>query len=189
MRKRFFLGLVLLAISFFAGCNTEKNPNYEFVVQTQDSYSINKCTGIETDSSLEIPEEYNNSKVTIILSNAFEHTNMKTLTMRSIVEIDQEAFAQCRHLENVDFGCVKFIGTLAFYNCVKLETIRLPDTLETIEDGAFDQCTNLKDVYFEGNPETMGREIFHKGVTIHGKPGGSVEAYAQENGYHFVPIE
>ena len=37
----------------------------------------------------------------------------------------------------------------AFRDCTALETIRIPDGVTTLEDGAFAGCIKLKDIYLE----------------------------------------
>ena len=44
-------------------------------------------------------------------------------------------------------GSVKIIGYAAFANCHSIETIILPESIIELEDSAFDNCDNLKQVY------------------------------------------
>lgn len=48
---------------------------------------------------------------------------------------------------------VSVIGTNAFKDCTKLETVSLPSGFAEIKDGAFDGCTGLKTVNFYGTKE------------------------------------
>lgn len=46
-----------------------------------------------------------------------------------------------------DDGSVKSIGYAAFANCKLIETIVLPESIIELEDFAFNNCDNLKQVY------------------------------------------
>ena len=66
-----------------------------------------------------------------------------------------------------------------------------PATVHTIGAEAFAACGSLTSVYFEGDPQNLGNNIFPCGeqtgavLTIYGTAGGSVEAYAQASGIPF----
>lgn len=49
-----------------------------------------------------------------------------------------------------------------FYNCTKLETINLPDTITDIAATAFESCTLLDNVTLPSNLETIGAFAFSK---------------------------
>ena len=54
---------------------------------------------------------------------------------------------------------VTTIGETAFEDCFNLSVIELPDTLTTIEGGAFWQC-NLKEIYLPDSIATIGDSAF-----------------------------
>ena len=66
------------------------------------------------------------------------------------------------------FGCentiipesVTEIKANAFYQCEKLEVIRIPDSVERIGDGAFAKCRNLKTVILPQNLEEITGNLF-----------------------------
>ena len=63
--------------------------------------------------------------------------------------------------------------------------------MQTLGDGVFANCTALRSVYFEGDPQNLGNHIFPvreqpgTELTIYGTAGGSVEAYAKAAGIPF----
>ena len=63
------------------------------------------------------------------------------------------AFQYCRNLESVDLSNVVEIEIRAFWGCSGIETITIPRTTVTIEEGAFNGCDSLRAIYVEsGNP-------------------------------------
>ncbi len=54
---------------------------------------------------------------------------------------------------------VTAIGDAAFYECKKLDTITIPDSIISIGDSAFDGC-NLDTIYFGKNVRTVGNDAF-----------------------------
>ena len=74
-------------------------------------------------------------------------TKKKTVIVSGRIEIIyQFAFQSCHHLKEVIIcdGALKRIGFEAFKDCINLIRVELPDTLETIEEGAFADCPKLK---------------------------------------------
>ena len=124
---------------------------------------------------LEIPSEYNGSKVVKIGDNAFN--NCTSLTSVVIPEgvkvIGNSAFEGCSKLADIKlpeslttissyafFGCdalktvvlypnTKTIGEFAFYDCAGLESIAIPEGTAKIAAGTFGECVSLKNIYEE----------------------------------------
>ena len=63
-------------------------------------------------------------------------------------------FDSCTSLESVDLNNVQFIDNWAFYGCISLAEIALPEALVEIGEAAFYGCTSLETVTF-GNPSTV----------------------------------
>ncbi len=55
---------------------------------------------------------------------------------------------------------IQTIGVGAFTHCAKLRLIRLPNDLETIEESAFDECVSLETVALPDSLETLGPRAF-----------------------------
>ena len=81
-----------------------------------------------------------------------------------------EADAAILHLPSVLEGYdVRIYASHAFDGCM-MESAVIPKNLMEIEDGAFEGCPLLKDVYFMGDRPVMG-DPFPDGVRIHTVPG------------------
>ncbi len=102
----------------------------------------------------------------------------------SIIKIDQNAFKQCKNLEEITIpATVNVIGESAFSDCVSIKllflpasltriesnafsnyeqitSIKLPFTLEFIGKSAFRNCYNLTNVVFENKKLTISESAF-----------------------------
>ena len=70
----------------------------------------------------------------------------------TVVEIGDSAFCHLPYLEEVPHmsAGVKKIGSDAFSNCSRLRAVNLPEGLEDIFTGAFQDCTSLATTYAGG---------------------------------------
>ena len=56
---------------------------------------------------------------------------------------------------------ITILGKSCFHGCEKLRRVDIPSTITDIGDNAFEDCTNLCEVHFEGNePPTLGENVF-----------------------------
>lgn len=136
---------------------------------------------------LEIPSEYNGSKVVKIGDNAFN--NCTSLTSVVIPEgvkvIGNSAFEGCSKLADIKlpeslttissyafFGCdalksvvlypnAKTIGEFAFYDCAGLESIAIPEGTAKIAAGTFGECVSLKNIYIPNSVRTVELAAFY----------------------------
>ena len=105
--------------------------------------------------------------ITKVKDYAFAHSNIETIAIPSTVkELGCGIFWGCKFLSSVKLDClierlpdsffafssltsfdvpecIKVIGVCAFYSCRNLQTINLNKGLKTIENRAFEECTNL----------------------------------------------
>ena len=72
------------------------------------------------------------------------------------------AFMGCNRLTEVILGrCQKTIGMQAFLGCSSLKGRKITENVETIEDGAFENCTFLSLVLAEcKRPPLLGKRVF-----------------------------
>ncbi len=56
---------------------------------------------------------------------------------------------------------IRLIGESAFYNCTKLTSVSLPDSVEIINDGAIDCCDLLSVLYIGSGLKKMGGSTFY----------------------------
>ncbi len=128
--KCFILVAVLCCIiisTSFAGCSLFSSGNssnlFEYGLKVGDTYYIKNIKSKDI-TEVEIPQSYDNKKITGIDYNAFENcTSLKKVIIpEGITEI----------------------GKYAFKNCTSLETISIPKSIKEIGVGAFDNCNSLK---------------------------------------------
>ena len=85
--------------------------------------------------------------------------------------IGERAFSYAENISKVELPNVNIIERKAFLNCTGLESVTLSANLGSIGEKAFDGCTSLKDVYYDGT-ETQWKNISgiegcFDGATIH----------------------
>lgn len=107
---------------------------------------------------------------------------------------------------------VKTIGAYAFYYNSNLTSVTIPESVTSLEEGAFGHCNNMKEAIFVGNSlESLGDYAFAEcdslekivlpaslttisntafyncsGFTIYAPKGSYAETYAVEKGYSYV---
>ena len=118
----------------------------------------NRCfeqTAIET---IELPDS-----IKIIGPFCFQLTNIKSIQVPSSIEEMNGAFRDCENLESVDMSktSIKDIATNAFHGCEKLNTIILPDTIQTIGMNAFAGCRSLENINIPDCLEEIGPLAFN----------------------------
>ena len=85
------------------------------------------------------------------------------------------------------------LGNQAFYGCVRLKTAVIPAGVTAIGSKTFCECRRLENlVILNGNAAMADNclvEIDGANPTIYSYSGGSVEAFANRNGFRFVPLD
>lgn len=113
------------------------------------NYEIEKYKGNET--VVEIPKEYNGSRVISIGEKAFSAQNRdacnritKVIVPEGIVSIKEKAFESCSSLKEIVLpASLKEIKSGAFQFCDSLDTIALPELITIIEKDTFKWCKRL----------------------------------------------
>lgn len=84
------------------------------------------------------------------------------LNGENYAEIGQGAFKNCKYLTTVDLSATKIttICAEAFYGCESLIEVRLPDTLQWIDESAFYNCKKLSSITFPKTIQFIGNEAF-----------------------------
>lgn len=86
-----------------------------------------------------------------------------------VTDLQYGVFASCANLETVTFKAgskLQKIAARAFENCSKLQSISLPDSVQTIEEKGFAYCKNLGTVDLgNGLKEIDNYTFYHSGVT------------------------
>ena len=129
---------------------------------------------IESYTKLIIP-----SRCTKIDLNAYSYTNIPSKESRSfctliktvelpstITEIGGWAFSGnadgFKALENIIIPeSVTSIGDAAFQNCTNLSSITIPSSVTSIRGDAFDDCTNLSSITIPNSVTSMKNDVFY----------------------------
>lgn len=171
---------------------------------TKIGYEAFKGSGIE---SLQLPDS-----VSEITWEAFSNCqSLKTINLPSALEsLEENTFNECSALENVicpEGSLLKSIGPSCFYKCSSLkqftvpplvtklceyafsisgiESISIPNSVVTIEDGCFSNCRRLNHVINHATtPQKILSSVFD-GVSLSGVtlsvPSNTVDSYKKES--------
>lgn len=91
----------------------------------------------------------------------FEAPNVREFKISKLtVEIAEQAFSSCKHLETIDLASVCKIGRSAFSKCELLQKIVIPNTVKEIGDFAFSGCTSLQWMSIPNSIEKLGDGAF-----------------------------
>ena len=83
--------------------------------------------------------------------------------------IGARAFYKCQSINEVNFNeSVSSLGESAFENCTSLKTVALSSLLETIPKAAFKGCNNLVRVIFKAGNKTIGESAFESCIKLGG---------------------
>ena len=155
--------------TLISGCKNTIIPNG---VKSIGSYAFYNCTGL---TSIEIP-----NSITSIGSSAFQYcSGLTSISIpNSVTSIGSSAFYGCTGLpiennlryadtylvEVVDKTAssytikegTRWIGDNAFSNCTSLTSIKIPNSVISIENGAFNSCYNLTSVTIGNSVTSIG---------------------------------
>ena len=145
----------------FYQCTSIKSVFIPNSVKTVGQNAFLGCTGIE---SLNVPfvgqTATANQKVSWMFGEAAK-SSLKEVTVRGNVAIGENAFDSHVALEKVTLSAATSIGNRAFYNCISLRGIDIPDSCTSIGDYAFYSCSLLEDVEFSNNLLSIGNSAFY----------------------------
>ena len=121
---------------------------------------------VDSNGVLKLP-----NSVTVIGEGTFANTEADGVTLKKVIipstvkQIKANAFNGNTSIEEIEIQTngdegVKKIGAFAFANCIKLQSIVLPDTVTEIGDDTFSGCTSLNDVKISKNITQISYEMF-----------------------------
>lgn len=84
-------------------------------------------------------------------------------TCRSIADW---AFIGAQYLEEIDLGKVNAIGEDAFYYCVKLRSVKIPEGVKELVGAAFCYCIALEEVKLPSTLESVGENCFYSCTSL-----------------------
>ena len=151
-------------------------------VETIGSYAFAGCYAI--DGNLVLP----NSTKSIGDSAFSSCTGIKGILILpdSVETIGCSAFSDCWNLiGNLSIpDSVRVIGQEAFYHCYNLSSVSIGTGITTIQDSAFQKCSDIRNVYFYGSaPVSFGSDVFNGTVNIYYLNGQTGWSTPEWNGY------
>ena len=85
----------------------------------------------------------------------------------SVVEVESQAFDECRNLSEVVFNnSLQMIGDRAFWACTSLSNITLPSTVTEIGSGTFHNCKQLREAVLNDGLQKIGNGSFHSCTSL-----------------------
>ena len=102
---------------------------------------------------------------------AFSYSTIQTIQLsETLEEIGYNAFSHCTELTSIEIpNSVKIVGTespitgasgSAFFGCIKLKSVKLPDTLDKIDDITFKECESLESIEIPETVTYIGDQAF-----------------------------
>lgn len=177
-------GLESIGYGAFEGCKKLETVTLPSTVTTIEgsafAYSglteinLSECKSLEriednafASSGLTEIDLSNCTSLTHIGNMAFQNcTSLEEINLNGCTEltaISVGVFQGCTILKEINLnGCTKLttIGNSAFYDCTILTSITLPESLKHIDNSAFCNCSNLKNIYFQSVPTEIHEKAF-----------------------------
>lgn len=151
----------------FTRCTNLSSVTLGNSVTSINDFAFKQCIAL---NSIEIP-----NSVTEIGQSAFEGcTGLTSVTLgNSVTSIKEATFSGCSNLTSVQIpNSAIFIGPSAFDGCTRLASVTLGNSIESIDYYAFRDCGALSSVIIPKSVTTIGNDVFPtvKEVTFEGTP-------------------
>ena len=166
LKSVMFCGLLLCAGSLSATTShtilseEETQPTDEVIARGYDRQANVNCI-LYKSGYLEVYSSGGNSYLSSIgfMIGSDKKDLIKTVSIKEIRTIQNDAFADCKNLTSVTFypndnKPVWEISGDAFRNCVSLKSITIPAYVHKIENTVFSGCTNLESIVVEEGNST-----------------------------------
>ena len=153
-----------LGDSMFWGCESLRDIAIPSGVTSIGSWAFYNCFSLE---SIAIPP-----MVSSIGKYAFNHdvdagsSSLREVTfpgseLSSLTSIGSYAFKDCTKLESIELPTtLRSLGDEAFRSCESLETLVIPAGVVSFPERVFQRCASLKEVYLYGNVFAMEKDAF-----------------------------
>ncbi len=141
----------------FSGCN-KLNGSINLIDVTMDFAAFNNCGALEIFSYVS-----NGSNLTLdtVVSSAYDITVPAQINGRNVTGMNAMAFYDCLDVETITLpNTFTAIGEMAFMNQESLVSITIPATIKTIGNSAFEGCTALESIDLHSGIRTVGEKAF-----------------------------
>ena len=149
----------------FQGCSALKGVYLPSGVTSIGISAFEGCTGLtqisipKSVTTIEKRAFYQNSKLFMVYMKDSDYSELTT--------IGEEAFYECKALTEfcsdmafVMPGNLATIGNRAFYNCRTIAKVDFNESVSSLGEGAFQDCTSLKQVVLSSKLETISKYAF-----------------------------
>ncbi len=176
----FLLGaMVLCCVTSFTACSNKGDGNGSVYSESTASMESEASSSESTVGTLifelnEAQTEYtvqdaSNSDTEIVIPSTYKGL--------PVTSIGQDAFYNCSKLTSVTIpDSVTSIGRHAFYKCSSLTHITIPNSVISIEEEAFRDCSSLTSVTMSDGITSMGSSVF--------KGCGNMQYNEHDNAYY-----
>ena len=166
----------------FIGCERYTSTDNKFQYPFGRIFGESKYLGgIKTEQY-----RYHRNSPSPIFDTYYIPASLKKVTVTGCDYIQYGAFYNCTRLKSITIGnSVKSIGNSAFYNCTGLTSVIIPDSVTSIGDYAFYNCTGPTSVIIPDSVTKIGDSTFAgctglKSITI----GNSVKSIGNNAFYN-----
>ena len=103
------------------------------------------------------------SKTTLIAARIFEESKIVSIDIpESVKHINDYAFIRCTSLESVDLpDNLETLGIGAFYGCSKIKEIEIPSNVSELHNFTFYNATVLENITLNDGLESIGEKAFY----------------------------
>lgn len=135
----------------------------------QKEYAVSGI-GDCTDERVVIPTTYRGLPVTAILTNAFYSADIKEIVLHNNVKtVDHGAFSNCKMLERVTLSdSIESMPDNVFKDCTNLSVINFPRVLKSIGANAFYGCKSLSEIQLPYSLEIIKENAFRGCTSLSG---------------------
>ncbi len=134
--------LTYMSSSLLYDCDSLTDITIPDSVVNIDYYALSGCDNLE---SIVLPHGINTIAFSAFNSNAFKNITIGDYITDNCCSSVTNINCNVTVLDGTDT-----IGATAFNNCSKIVTISIPSSVTYIEYGAFDGCTGLTKIFYEG---------------------------------------
>ena len=144
-----------------------------------ESGVCNACGYFETGLAFELNED--GESYSVVGIGTFSGTKLKipnvNFDTKPVTEIKSNAFYECTKLTSVTIpDSVTSIGEHAFSDCTGLTSVTIGNSVTSIGDYAFDGCNGLKSITIPDSVTSIGNWAFYNTAWYNNQPNGLVYA-------------